>query len=72
MLYLQKKHISHKLLADGTTHLFKVCRTESKIWDVDIHVNMRHWLNIFGFQGMMDCGKSMKVDNELITALVKR
>lgn len=59
VLYLQKKHISNKLL------------TESKILDVDILDDVRHWLNMFGFRGVMKCGKSMKVDNELITALVE-
>ncbi|XP_042022981.1 protein MAIN-LIKE 1-like [Salvia splendens] len=72
VLYLQKKHISNKLLKDGTTHLFKVRRKESKTWDVDIHDNVRYWLDIFGFKGVMDCGKSMKVNNELITALIER
>ncbi|XP_042029819.1 protein MAIN-LIKE 1-like [Salvia splendens] len=72
VLYLQKKHISNKLLTDDTTHIFKVRRTESKIWDVDIHADVRHWLNMFGFRGVMECVKSMKVDNELITALVER
>ncbi|XP_042025942.1 protein MAIN-LIKE 1-like [Salvia splendens] len=72
VLYLQKKYITNKLLKDGTTHLFKVRRMESKTWDVDIHDNVRYWLDIFGFKGVMDCGKSMKVDNELITALIER
>ncbi|XP_042067168.1 serine/threonine-protein phosphatase 7 long form homolog [Salvia splendens] len=72
VLYLHKKHISNELLKDGTTQVFKVRRTESKTWDVDIHENVRYWLDAFGFKGVMDCGKSMKVDNELITALIER
>ena len=71
VLFLQRKHISNKLLNDGTTHVFKVRRTERKIWDVDIHDNVMYWLERFGFKGVMDCGKSMKVDNELITALIE-
>ncbi|XP_042067368.1 protein MAIN-LIKE 1-like [Salvia splendens] len=71
VLYLQKK-LSSKLLKDGTTQVFKVRRTESKTWDVDIHENVRDWLDAFGFKGVMDCGKSMKVDNELIMALIER
>ena len=72
VLFLQRKHISNKLLNDGTTHVFKVRWTESKIWDVDIHDNVMYWLERFGFKGVMDCGKPMKVNNELITALIER
>ncbi|XP_047965339.1 protein MAIN-LIKE 1-like [Salvia hispanica] len=74
VLYLQREHISNKLLNDGTTYLFKVKvrQTESKILDTDIHDNVRYWLDIFGFKCVMDCGKSMKVDNEIITALLER
>ncbi|XP_042012201.1 serine/threonine-protein phosphatase 7 long form homolog [Salvia splendens] len=72
LLNLQKHHISHKLMKEGTTQVFKVRRTESKTWDVEIHENVRYWLDVFGFKGVIDCGKPMKVDNELITALIER
>ncbi|XP_042027140.1 protein MAIN-LIKE 1-like [Salvia splendens] len=45
---------------------------ESKTWDIDIHENVRYWLDTLGFKGVMDCGRPMKVDNELITALIER
>ncbi|XP_042027110.1 serine/threonine-protein phosphatase 7 long form homolog [Salvia splendens] len=59
-------------MKEGTTQVFKVRRTESKTWDVDIHENVRYWLDAFGFKGVMDCGRLMKVDNELIKALIER
>ncbi|XP_042051427.1 serine/threonine-protein phosphatase 7 long form homolog [Salvia splendens] len=37
-----------------------------------MHENVRYWLDPFGFKAVMDCGKSMKVDNEPITALIER
>ncbi|XP_042012474.1 protein MAIN-LIKE 1-like [Salvia splendens] len=72
LLNLQKHHISHKLMKEGTTQVFKVRRTESKTWDVEIHENVRYWLDVFGFKGVIDCEKPMKVDNELINALIER
>ncbi|XP_042027083.1 protein MAIN-LIKE 1-like [Salvia splendens] len=72
VLNMQKNHISNKLMKGGTTQVFKVRRTESKTWDAVIHENVRYWLDVFGFKGVIDCGKPMKVDNELITALIER
>ena len=66
MLYYQHKHISNTLLVDGTKHSFRVCQTETKVWEVEMHDNVRHWLDVFGFSGVLECKKPMKIDNELI------
>ncbi|XP_042058370.1 serine/threonine-protein phosphatase 7 long form homolog [Salvia splendens] len=72
VLNMQKHHISNKLMKEGTTQVFKVRRIESKTWDIEIHENVRYWLDAFGFKGVMDCGMPMKVDNELITTFIER
>ncbi|XP_042067231.1 serine/threonine-protein phosphatase 7 long form homolog [Salvia splendens] len=31
-----------------------------------------YWLDVWGFRGVVECGRPMKMDNELITALIER
>lgn len=72
LLFHQNEHISASLLANGTSNVFRVRRTESKVWTVPIHPTVKHWLDVWGFKGLLECGRPMRIDNELITALIER
>ena len=62
ILYLQSKHITSNLLAWGEPHVFSCRRIESKVWALEIHHNVRPWLDAFGFGGLLDRKKPMKLD----------
>ena len=52
VLFHQNEHISATLLANGTSNVLRVCRTECKVWAVQIHENVKYWLDVWGFKGV--------------------
>ncbi|XP_042016143.1 protein MAIN-LIKE 1-like [Salvia splendens] len=72
VLFHQNEHISASLLANGTTNVLRVRRTESKVWALPIHEDVMHWLDVWGFRGVIECGRPRRMDNDLITALIER
>ena len=72
LLFHQDEHISASLMADGTSNVFRVRRTETKVWAMPIHENVKYWLDVWGFRGVLESNRPMRMDNELITALVER
>ncbi|XP_042067367.1 protein MAIN-LIKE 1-like [Salvia splendens] len=72
LLFHQNEHISASLLANDTSNVLRVRRAESKVWAVQIQENVKYWLDVWGFKGVLECERPMRMDNELITALIER